>query len=114
MLVKAPFTLPTDFLRYFGYDGGRRFVGLYWEPSGDESCYDDGVSSACGMTDNWLFLGFGRRPDVAAWLSGNGLHLGDSEAEAKHWLVVDGVSGEVHAGHWRDARRVLIRQDISG
>jgi hypothetical protein len=114
MLVKAPFTLPADFLRQFRYPGGRRFIGLYWEPCGDESCYDDGVRSACGMTDNWLFLEFIRRPDVAGWLSENGLCLGNSEDEARHWLVVDGVSGEVYAGHWREARQAVIRQGFSG
>src|SRR5205823_5893887 len=44
MLRKAPFTLPAAFLAAFGYPGGRRFVALFWEPSGDEACYDDGVS----------------------------------------------------------------------
>jgi hypothetical protein len=40
MTLKAPFQLPAGFLPAFGYRGGRRFVGLYWEPSGDEAAYD--------------------------------------------------------------------------
>jgi hypothetical protein len=114
MFLKAPFPLPTDFLPNYGYTNGRRFVGLYWEPCGDESCYDDGQASACGMTDNWLFLGFVRRPDVAAWLSDNGITLGNSDEEAKHWLVVDAHTGEVYAAHWREARQAVIRQAIPG
>src|SRR5262245_30560436 len=42
MFLKAPFALPTTFLRHFGYPGKRRFVALYWTPSGDEACFDDG------------------------------------------------------------------------
>ena len=78
------------------------------------ACYDDGEGSACGMTDNWLFLEFLRRPDVARWLADNGLHLGDSEEEARHWLVVDGSSGEVRAGHWREARQAVVCQGLPG
>ena len=47
-MLKAPFPLPAGFLAAFGYSGGRRFVALFWEPCGDEACYDDGVSYACG------------------------------------------------------------------
>lgn len=114
MFLKAPFVLPTDFLAKFGYSLGRRFVGLYWEPCGDESCYDDGQASACGLSDNWLFLAFKRRDDVAAWLSNNGIKLGNSEESAQHWLVVDSQNGEVYAAHWREARQAVIRQIIPG
>jgi hypothetical protein len=114
MLLKAPFLLPSDFLARFGYRGGRRFVAIYWEPCGDESCYDDGQTSACGMTDNWLVLEFLRRPDVAGWVAANALHLGNSEEEARHWLVADGATGEVRAGHWREARQAVVRQEVSG
>jgi hypothetical protein len=107
MFLKSPFTLPTDFLAKFGYTNGRRFVGLYWEPCGDESCYDDGQGSACGMTDNWFFLDFIRRQKVAAWRSENDLHLGDSEEEARHWLVVDAETSEVYAAPWREARQAV-------
>jgi hypothetical protein len=75
MLLKAPFRLPPGFLAAFGYPGGRRFVALYWEPCGDEACYDDGVSSACGMSNNWLYLDFIHRPQVQAWLDANGINL---------------------------------------
>jgi len=37
MLLKAPFNLPSDWLRQFGYHGSRRFVAIYWEPCVVES-----------------------------------------------------------------------------
>ncbi len=113
MLLKAPFTLSADFLMRLGYPGERQFVALYWSPCGDELCYDDGVSRACGMLDNWLFLGFLGRPEVDGWLRANGLRVGSSDREAAHWLVVDGQTGEVHGGHWREARQTVIRQAVS-
>jgi site-specific recombinase XerD len=43
MFLRAPFKLPPAFLAAFGYAGGRRLVARFWEPCGDEACYDDGV-----------------------------------------------------------------------
>jgi hypothetical protein len=114
MFIKAPFLLPHGFLTDFGYRLGRRFVGLYWEPCGDESCYDDGQASACGLSDNWLFLVFKRRDDVAAWLTANGIHLGNSDERAQHWLVVDERTWEVFAAPCEEARMAVIQQDIPG
>ena len=93
MLIPAPFPLPPGFLAAFGYRGGRRFVALYWEPCGDESCYCDGVSTACGLTDNWLYLDFVRQSHVLRWREEHVLDLGSSDGEAKHWLVVDSSMG---------------------
>jgi hypothetical protein len=104
VILKAPFTLPLSFLPAFGYRGGRRVVALFWEPSGDEACFDDGQSYACGLCDNWLYLGFGRRPEVRRWLDEHGAHLGDSDESAQHWLLVDAGTGEVYAAPPSDAR----------
>ncbi|AWM39817.1 hypothetical protein GobsT_18160 [Gemmata obscuriglobus] len=112
MFLKAPFGLPADFLRTFGYPGQRRYIGLYWSPMGDEACWDDGQSSACGLADNHYYLAFIRRKEVLAWRDENGLHLGNSEEEAQHWLVVDAETCEVYAAHWREARQAVIRQEI--
>jgi hypothetical protein len=114
MIFKAPFRLPPDFLRSFGYPGGRRFVALFWEPCGDEACYDDGVSSACGLSNNWLYLDFIHRPDVQAWLDANGVNLGNSDEPARHWLVVDAATGEVYAAPEPEARMVLFHQRLPG
>src|SRR5262245_16603793 len=110
MALKAPFPLPPGFLEAFGYPGDRRFVALYWEPCGDEACYDDGESYACGMSDNWLYLGFVHRPEVHRWLEGNALRLGNSDEPAEHWLVADALTGDLYAAPTREALGVLLRQ----
>src|SRR4051794_24457049 len=112
MLLKAPFRLPPDFLVSFGYHGARTFVGLYWEPAGDEACYDDGQSYACGLCDNWLFLDFVRQPDVRAWMDEHSVHLGSSDEPARHWLVVNRCTGEVFATDRHEAGAILIRQGL--
>jgi hypothetical protein len=63
-ILKAPIQLPAGFFQAFGYQGGHRFVALFGEPCGDESCSDDGVSYACGMSDNGLSLRFIHWPEV--------------------------------------------------
>ncbi len=112
MLQKAPFRLPHRFLAKFGYDGRRRFVALYWEPGGDEACYDDGGSFACGMCDNGLFLGLIYQSQVDSWLKENGIHLGDSEREARHWLVADAMTGDLYAAPRREASLVVRTQQL--
>lgn len=112
MILKAPFRLPPNFLTRFGYQSGRQFVALYWEPSGDEACFDDGISSACGMSDNWLYLDFIRQPDVNLWLDENGVHLGNSDEEARHWMVVDAVTNEVYAAPRAEACRMVRTQHV--
>jgi hypothetical protein len=105
MTIKAPFQLPAGFLQTFGYREGRRFVALYWEPSGD-----DGVSYACGMSDNWLYLGFIRRPEVRRWLEEQGLNLGNSDEPAEHWLVADATTGDLYAAPRREALEIVRQQ----
>lgn len=73
MFIKAPFPIPNGFLRLFGYPGPRRFVALFWTSMGDEACFDDGQSSACGLSANWLYLSFLRRKNVRAWRDENEL-----------------------------------------
>ncbi len=110
MILKAPFRLPLGFLQAFGYEGGRRFVALYWEPSGDEACYDDGVSYACGMSDNWLYLRFIHQPEVRRWLDEQGLNLGNSDESAEHWLIADALTGDLYAAPRREALEIVRRQ----
>jgi hypothetical protein len=114
MLIKAAFTLPAGFLAAFGYQGGRRFVAVFWEPSGDEACYDDGVSYACGSCDNWLFLDFIRQLDVRRWLEENNLHLGNSDEPAQHWLVADTLTGDLYAAPLREAGAIVRQQRFPG
>ena len=112
MLIKAPFRLPAGFLVAFGYRYVRRFVALYWEPCGDEACYDDGVSSACGMSDNWLYLDFIRQAEVRRWLDEQGLNLGNSDESATHWLIADAVTGDLYAAPRREAQEIVRRQAL--
>ncbi len=114
MLRKAPFTLPAGFLAAFGYRGSRRFVALFWEPSGDEACYDDGASYACGMCDNWLYLDFTHRADVRRWLDEHSLNLGNSDEPAQHWLVADALTGDLYAAPTREASAVVRQQQLPG
>lgn len=113
-MLKAPFRLPAGWLRSFGYPGGRRFVGLFWEPCGDEACYDDGERYACGMSDNWLYLGFIRQPQVRLWLDENGLDLGSSDESAKHWLIADASTGELFSAPVREAHAIVRAQRLAG
>jgi hypothetical protein len=112
MLTKAPFQLPPGFLQAFGYREGRRFVALYWEPSGDEACYDDGVSYACGMSDNWLYLRFIRQAEVRRWLDEQGLNLGNSDESATHWLIADALTGDLYAAPQREASLIVRQQQL--
>ena len=110
MTIKAPFQLPAGLLQAFGYREGRRFVALYWEPCGDEATYDDGVSYACGMSVNWLYLGLIRQPEVRRWLNDQGLNLGNSDEPATHWLVADATTGDLYAAPRRAALELILQQ----
>jgi hypothetical protein len=112
MFLTAPFRLSHGFLTAFGYHGAHRLVALYWEPCRDEACYHDGQNYACGLCNNWLYLDFVRRADVCRWFDENGIHLGNSEEPAQHWLIVDSLTGEVHAAPGREALALLRRQQL--
>ncbi len=111
MLLKAPFRLPPGFLAAFGYGGGR-LVALYWEPCGDEAAFDDGVWSAVGMSDNWLYLDFIHQRPVHDWLDRNGINLGNSDEPATHWLIADALSGDLYAAPRREAGAVVRTQEL--
>jgi hypothetical protein len=112
MTIKAPFQLPPGFLPAFGYQGGRRFVALFWEPCGDEACYDDGVSYACGKSDNWRYLDFIHRPEVRRWLDERTLNLGNSDEAAEHRLIADAMTGDLYAAPRREALEIIRRQAL--
>ena len=113
-MLKAPFCLEEGWLRRFGYPGKRRLVALYWEPCGDEACYDDGISNACGMCDNWLYLGFIHQKHVYRWREEHSLNLGNSDEAARHWLVADALTGDLYAAPTREASAVVRRQQLPG
>jgi hypothetical protein len=113
-MLEAPFRLAEGWLRRFGYPGSRRFVALYWEPCGDEACYDDGVSYACGLCDNGLYLAFVHQADVRRWLDEHRLNLGNSDEPARHWLVADARTGGLYAAPRREASAVVRQQQLPG
>lgn len=80
----ADFFCPVEFWPALGYDGGARFVGIYWEPGGDEACWNDGRMGLVGA--NWpayeLLIEHNFR-----WNEDDG--LGSSEDSARFWLVID-------------------------
>jgi hypothetical protein len=110
MPLQTPFRLPPGFLAAFGYAGGRRLVALFWEACGDEACYDDGQSFACGSCDNWVYLGFMHQRAVRVWLAGHGINLGSSDEPAQHWLIVDTLTGDLFAAPVREAHAVVRSQ----
>ena len=113
-MLKAAFRLPEGWLTAFGYRHGRRYVGLCWEPCGDEASYDDGISSAIGLSDNWLYLDFIRQPQVRRWLDENDLHLGNSDESAQHWLIAEASTGELFAAERREAHVIVRAQRFPG
>jgi hypothetical protein len=112
MILKAHFRLPPGFLAAFGYPGGRRLVALFWDPCGDEACYDDGQSYACGMSDNWLFLDFIHQRPVHDWLARQGLNLGNSDESATHWLIADAETGDLFAAPSSEASAIVRSQKL--
>jgi hypothetical protein len=94
MIIQIPVTLPESFETALGYPGDSKWVAFYWEPCGDESMYNDGLSSGDG---NWTgFLSFVRHSKVRPWLAG--YNLGASDCDADHWLLCDLINREVFVG----------------
>lgn len=114
MILKAPFQVAPSFLSTFGYNRGHRFVGIFWDASCDASGFHDGVVSCCGLSNNCLFQDFVHESEVCRWLTRNHIHLGDSSVFSRHWLIVDGWTGEVHTALCREARMILRCQQIPG
>jgi hypothetical protein len=90
-----------------GYAGAADYVALYWEPCGDDACYDDGALSGDGSSA--AFLAFARHPAVAPWLAP--YDLGSSDATAREWLLVDRRARRLYVGPRADVAAVLRRQD---
>jgi hypothetical protein len=111
-MLKAPFRLPPGFLDAFGYKGSHRFVGLYWEPCGDEAACEDGVCSAIGLCDNSLYLYFIHQLAVFSWIEANHLNLGNSDQSAQHWWLADRLTGDLYAGTRREIYSILLGQQL--
>jgi hypothetical protein len=88
-----------------GYEGQARFIAFYWG-SGDEAYYDDGRSSATGEWE--AYLAFVQHPTIEPAL--RPYHLGDSDSEATHELVLDREERKLYVGTARAVNRFLQEQ----
>jgi len=86
-----------------GYDGDDRYVAFYWTPAGDAILWDTGWSSATGQWPAWLI--FVRHPRIASALMS--YHLGSSDQEATHWLLLDRHERTVSVSPGRDVHAFL-------
>jgi hypothetical protein len=68
-----------------GHQLEARWVGFYWERSGDEAMYDDG--SASGTGEYMGFQAFVDHPKVAVHL--RHFDFGSSEMRPRHYLLLD-------------------------
>src|SRR5712692_4150681 len=87
----------------FGVPLDARFVGLYWERSGDEVMYDDGRSSGTGEYTG--FQAFVDHPSVAVHL--RHCDFGSSETRPRHYLLLDRAEHCLYALPVRVAQHVL-------
>lgn len=87
-----------------GYQGKARWVVFYWTPCGDELRYNDGTTEADGSWHAWL--AFKRHPCIAPHLEP--YHLGSSEEEARHWLLLDRESRTLYVGEASAVEHFLL------
>jgi hypothetical protein len=115
-LIPVPFDLPPAFVEGLGYHHDRRIVAVWWERGGDEAAVTDGVHGLVGA-DQYVYWELTRRPDVRAWLAGQGINLGNSAQRPTHWLLVDRASGRAYVGDVASARdhvRTQIPEERGG
>jgi hypothetical protein len=104
--VSLDIPVPRSAAAAFGYPGAARHVAFYWEPVGDELCYDDGRMAGTG---NWHpFLQYRSHARVAPSLEH--WNLGYSDEEAEYWLVLESGAGRAWVGGIAHARAFLREQ----
>jgi len=90
----------------FGVPLDARWVGFYWEQSGDEAMYDDGHSSGTGEYTG--FQAFVEHQKVAVHLCD--YQVGSSETHPRHYLLLDRTEQCLYALPARLAQRFLQLQ----
>lgn len=107
-LLDAP--VPPTLEAAIGYDGAARWVGFYWQPAGDEVCWDDGRASLTGA--NWgAYLAYTQHR--AVWPHLALYDFGSSDEPARHWLVLDREARQLYAAPWDVAAAALRLQERS-
>lgn len=115
-LISFLFDLPPAFLDRLGYRGDRRIVAVWFEPGVDEVAFTDGIRGLVGA-DHYVYWELTRQPQVGAWLTEHGIHLGNSDRSATHWLLVDRATARAYVCDVESARdrvRTQILEDWVG
>jgi hypothetical protein len=106
MWFELAIPVPPGLAKLCGYPGDARYVGLCWQPCGDEVEYDDGQMSGTG---SWgPYLAYTQHLAVGPTLIK--LELGSSDAEPKHILIIDQAERRAFAADQRTGRDFLRRQ----
>src|SRR6266849_3964844 len=90
----------------FGLPLDARWVGFYWERSGDEANYDDGRASGSGEYTG--YQAFVDHPKVAVHL--RHFDFGSSETRPRHYLLLDRAEYRLYALPVRLAQQFLQLQ----
>jgi hypothetical protein len=90
----------------FGHPLDARWVGFYWEMSGDEVMYDDGQASGTGEYTG--YQAFVDHPKVAVHL--RHFDFGSSETRPRHYLLLDRSEHRLYALPVRLAQQFLQLQ----
>jgi hypothetical protein len=107
-LIPLDAPVPPMLEAAIGYDGDARWVAFYWQPAGDEACWDDGRASLCGA--NWpAYLAYTRHP--AVWPHLALYDFGSSDEPARHWLVLDRRERRLYAAPRKVAGASLRQQE---
>jgi hypothetical protein len=106
MWVDLDIPVPANVAALCGYPGEARYVGLCWQPCGDEVEYDDGRTAGTG---NWAaYLAFTQHLAVGPLLAA--YDLGSSDGEPEHILIVDQAERKAFVADQRTGREFLRRQ----
>ncbi len=105
LLIELPLALPPALCRAAGYDGGGRYLAMWWTPLGDELMLADGEVTFTGWWPASTLVG---HPLGRVILSP--YELGSSEREAAHWLLADRFQGTLHVGLALDVRQLHATQ----
>jgi hypothetical protein len=98
--------VPPMLEKVIGYNGEARFVSFYWTPAGDEAYYDDGQRASTGEWQG--YLSYIQHPTVHPLLSP--YHLGSSDSEAQHALILDRQERKLYAASIKEAGAFLSQQ----
>lgn len=104
--VPLDIPVPPNAASAFGYPDTALYVAFYWEPLGDELCYDDGRIAGTGT---WhAFLQYRHHRQVSSALAP--WNIGYSDEEAEHWLVLQSDESKAWIAGAADARVFLQAQ----